>query len=139
MALRRALASGSIQSATYRSAKAFVFVTASSLRAAPRADGSCGRSDGVSIPRKVWNGGGGADTESSVTIATEPNAFSHELRRWRMSRRWSQLELAVRAGTTQRHVSFMEQGRSRPGRDMVLRLAESMELTLRERNELLLA
>ena len=41
----------------------------------------------------------------------------------------------VRAGTTQRHVSFIEQGRSRPGRGMVVRLAESMELTLRERNE----
>jgi len=51
----------------------------------------------------------------------------------------SQLDLALRAGTTQRHVSFVEQGRSRPGRSMVLRLAESMELTLRERNDLLLA
>jgi transcriptional regulator with XRE-family HTH domain len=51
----------------------------------------------------------------------------------------SQLDLALRAGTTQRHVSFVEQGRSQPGRSMVLRLAESMELTLRERNELLLA
>jgi transcriptional regulator with XRE-family HTH domain len=65
--------------------------------------------------------------------------FPTELRRWRSVRRLSQLELAVRAGTTQRHVSFIEQGRSRPGRSMVLRLAESMELTLRERNELLLA
>ena len=51
----------------------------------------------------------------------------------------SQLELALRAGTTQRHVSFIEQGRSRPGRGMVVRLAESLELSLRERNELLLA
>jgi transcriptional regulator with XRE-family HTH domain len=51
----------------------------------------------------------------------------------------SQLDLALRAGTTQRHLSFIEQGRSRPGRDVVLRLAESMELTLRERNQLLLA
>ena len=65
--------------------------------------------------------------------------FPAEMRQWRSTRRLSQLELAVRAGTTQRHVSFIEQGRSRPGRDMVLRLAESMELTLRERNELLLA
>jgi transcriptional regulator with XRE-family HTH domain len=63
--------------------------------------------------------------------------FSSELRRWRTARRMSQLDLAVRAGTTQRHVSFMEQGRSRPGRGMVVRLAESMELTLRGRNELL--
>jgi transcriptional regulator with XRE-family HTH domain len=65
--------------------------------------------------------------------------FSSELRRWRTARRMSQLDLAVRAGTTQRHVSFMEQGRSRPGRGMVVRLAESMELTLRGRNELLLS
>jgi transcriptional regulator with XRE-family HTH domain len=50
----------------------------------------------------------------------------------------SQLELAVRAGTTQRHVSFMESGRSIPGRAMVVRLAESLELPLRDRNELLL-
>jgi transcriptional regulator with XRE-family HTH domain len=65
--------------------------------------------------------------------------FPTELRRWRAARRLSQLELAMRAKTTQRHVSFIEQGRTRPGRGMVVRLAESMELTLRERNELLLA
>jgi transcriptional regulator with XRE-family HTH domain len=65
--------------------------------------------------------------------------FPTELRRWRSVRRLSQLDLAIRAGTTQRHVSFIEQGRSRPGRGMVARLAESMELTLRERNELLVA
>lgn len=65
--------------------------------------------------------------------------FTTELRRWRRVRRLSQLDLALRAGTTQRHVSFIEQGRSRPGREMVVRLAESMELSLREGNELLLA
>ena len=65
--------------------------------------------------------------------------FPTELRRWRTSRRLSQLELAIRADTTQRHLSFIEQGRSRPGRQVVVRLAESLDLTLRERNELLLA
>jgi transcriptional regulator with XRE-family HTH domain len=65
--------------------------------------------------------------------------FASELRRWRGSRRVSQLELANRAGTTQRHLSFMEQGRSRPGRGIVVRLAESLELSLRERNSLLLS
>jgi transcriptional regulator with XRE-family HTH domain len=65
--------------------------------------------------------------------------FPTELRRWRTARRLSQLELAIRADTTQRHVSFIEQGRSRPGRNVVMRLAESLDLTLRERNELLLA
>lgn len=61
-----------------------------------------------------------------------------ELQRWRGLRRLSQLELAARAGTTQRHLSFVESGRSRPGRPMVLRLAESLGLKLRERNALLL-
>jgi transcriptional regulator with XRE-family HTH domain len=65
--------------------------------------------------------------------------FSHALRSVRQRRRLSQLDLALRAGTTQRHLSFMESGRSRPGRSMVVRLSESMELPLRERNELLLA
>jgi transcriptional regulator with XRE-family HTH domain len=65
--------------------------------------------------------------------------FPSELRRWRTARRLSQLELAIQADTTQRHVSFIEQGRSRPGRNVVMRLAESLDLTLRERNELLLA
>ncbi|MFD9740661.1 helix-turn-helix domain-containing protein [Umezawaea sp. NPDC059074] len=51
----------------------------------------------------------------------------------------SQLELAARAGTTQRHVSFIESGRSVPGRSMVIRLAESLEVPIRERNVLLLA
>jgi transcriptional regulator with XRE-family HTH domain len=67
------------------------------------------------------------------------DAFPTELRRWRTSRRLSQLELAVRAGTTQRHLSFIEQGRSRPGRGIVARIGEALELPLRERNELLLA
>lgn len=63
--------------------------------------------------------------------------FGTALKDWRTRRRISQLELALRAGTTQRHVSFMESGRSVPGRGMVLRVAESLELPLRERNGLL--
>ncbi len=65
--------------------------------------------------------------------------FGNALKDWRGRRRLSQLELALRAGTTQRHISFMESGRSTPGRGMVLRVAESLELPLRERNGLLLA
>lgn len=64
--------------------------------------------------------------------------FGHALRRWREQRRISQLELALRAGTTQRHLSFIERGRSLPGRTKVIRLAESLNLPLRERNLLLL-
>ena len=65
--------------------------------------------------------------------------FPTELRRWRTARRMSQLELASRAGTTQRHLSFIEQGRARPGHGIVRRLAQSMDLNPRERNALLLA
>src|SRR3954471_24722681 len=65
--------------------------------------------------------------------------FAVALRGWRRRRRFSQLELALRAGTTQRHVSFIESGRSVPGRAMVVRLAESLEMPLRERHALLLA
>jgi transcriptional regulator with XRE-family HTH domain len=65
--------------------------------------------------------------------------FAQALRQRRNRRRLSQLELAMRAGTTQRHVSFLESGRSEPGRDMVVRLAESLDLPLRERNSLLIA
>lgn len=77
-----------------------------------------------------------ATSQISPSSAHSPT-FGTELRRWRTLRRVSQLELANRAGTTQRHLSFMEQGRSHPGRPIVLRLAESLRLTLRERNALL--
>jgi transcriptional regulator with XRE-family HTH domain len=72
-------------------------------------------------------------------MPTIGNALGGELRRWRDARRISQLELATRAGTTQRHLSFVETGRSLPGRPLVLRLAESLDLSLRERNALLVA
>jgi transcriptional regulator with XRE-family HTH domain len=65
--------------------------------------------------------------------------FGAALRQWRTHRRLSQLDLALSAGTTQRHISFIENGRSVPGRGMVVRLAESLRLPLRERNALLLA
>jgi transcriptional regulator with XRE-family HTH domain len=67
------------------------------------------------------------------------SGLASALREWRVRRRVSQLELAVRAGTTQRHVSFIETGRSTPGRPMIIRLAESLDVPIRERNELLLA
>ncbi|MEV6275414.1 helix-turn-helix transcriptional regulator [Nocardia sp. NPDC051832] len=69
----------------------------------------------------------------------EATGFARQLKHWRMLRRVSQLDLAIRAETSQRYLSFLEQGRSRPGRTMVVRLAESLELSLRERNDLLLA
>lgn len=61
------------------------------------------------------------------------------LREWRLRRRMSQLDLASEAGISARHLSFVETGRSRPSRAMVLRLAENLDVPLRERNPLLLA
>jgi transcriptional regulator with XRE-family HTH domain len=54
--------------------------------------------------------------------------FATALRGWRIHRRVSQLELALSAGTTQRHISFLESGRSQPGRGMALRLAEALQV-----------
>lgn len=61
------------------------------------------------------------------------------LRAWRERRRVSQLELASRADSSARHISFVETGRSRPSEEMVLRLAEQLDVPVRERNSLLLA
>jgi len=61
------------------------------------------------------------------------------LRAWRQRRRRSQLDLALDAEVSQRHVSFVESGRASPSREMLLRLAEQLDVPLRERNALLLA
>jgi transcriptional regulator with XRE-family HTH domain len=61
------------------------------------------------------------------------------LRQWRERRRLSQLDLALQADISTRHLSFVETGRSRPSSDMILRLCEELEVPLRERNRLLLA
>ncbi|MFF3565870.1 helix-turn-helix domain-containing protein [Streptomyces sp. NPDC002574] len=61
------------------------------------------------------------------------------LRGWRERRRISQLELALRADSSARHISFIETGRARPSQAMVLRLAEHLEVPVRERNTLLVA
>ncbi|SDO37200.1 helix-turn-helix domain-containing protein [Actinacidiphila guanduensis] len=61
------------------------------------------------------------------------------MRRWREQRGYSQLALANRADISARHLSFLETGRSRPSRDMVLRLGRHLDLALREQNQLLLA
>ena len=61
------------------------------------------------------------------------------LRAWRERRRVSQLELALRADSSARHISFVETGRSRPSEEMVLRLAEHLDVPVRGRNSLLLA
>ncbi len=60
--------------------------------------------------------------------------FSGLLREWRQKRRLSQLDLALSSGVSQRHVSFLESGRARPSRSMVLQLSETLEVPLRDRN-----
>src|SRR6476659_5571043 len=61
------------------------------------------------------------------------------LRDWRTRRRLSQLDLSSAAGISARHLSFVETGRARPSREMVLHLADRLDVPLRERNALLLA
>jgi transcriptional regulator with XRE-family HTH domain len=61
------------------------------------------------------------------------------LRHWRTTRRLSQLELSLGAGVSSRHLSYVETGRSRPSRDMVVRLADVLDIPLRDRNALLVA
>lgn len=61
------------------------------------------------------------------------------LRRWRKQRGLSQLRLAVGAGISQKHLSFIENGRAAPSRGMVLQLAEHLDVPLRECNAMLLA
>jgi transcriptional regulator with XRE-family HTH domain len=61
------------------------------------------------------------------------------LKEWRVRRRMSQLDLALEAGVSTRHVSFVETGRAKPSAEMVLHLAEQLEVPLRDRDALLLA
>ena len=61
------------------------------------------------------------------------------LRHWRERRHRSQLELAIEAGVSARHISFVETGRARPSADMLLRLSEQLDVPLRDRNQMLLA
>lgn len=74
-----------------------------------------------------------------MTTARMQRPFGELLRQWRERRRLSQLELSLQAEISTRHLSFVETSRSTPSRDMVLHLAERLELTLREQNDLLLA
>ena len=72
-----------------------------------------------------------------IGVQTQP--VGNLLRKWRERRRLSQLDLACEAEISTRHLSFLETGRSAPSREMVLRLAEYLDVPLRERNALLIA
>lgn len=73
------------------------------------------------------------DTTRSIT------GVGDLLREWRQRRRMSQLHLSLEAGISQRHLSFVESGRSAPSREMVLHLSECLAMPLRQRNQMLLA
>jgi transcriptional regulator with XRE-family HTH domain len=74
-----------------------------------------------------------------TTTISRPPTVGTLLRDWRQRRRLSQLDLSNEAAVSARHLSFVETGRSRPSRELVLHLAEHLEVPLRERNALLLA
>jgi transcriptional regulator with XRE-family HTH domain len=74
-------------------------------------------------------GGGGCDLSEVGAL----------IREWRRRRRLTQLDLALDAGISTRHLSFVETGRSKPGRELLLRVLEQLDVPMRERNRLLLA
>jgi transcriptional regulator with XRE-family HTH domain len=80
-----------------------------------------------------------ADYDHLVAAIASRPPVGGMLREWRQRRRLSQFELALQAGVSSRHLSFIETGRSRPSAEMVLHLAEELDVPLRERNDLLLA
>ena len=73
---------------------------------------------------------------STATLG-QVTAFGRYIKQWRRQRGLSQLDLAIRADVSQRHVSFIETGRSRPREDVVHRVAEALEVPIRDRNILL--
>src|SRR5512141_2995741 len=74
-----------------------------------------------------------------MSVVSPPRGVGGLLRDWRHRRRLSQLDLASEAEVSPRHLSFVETGRSKPSRELVLHLAEHLDVPLRERNSLLLA
>jgi len=71
--------------------------------------------------------------------AVEPGGIGPLLRLWRDARHLSQLDLALEAEVSARHISFLESGRAEPSREMVLRLANVLDVPLRDRNLMLMA
>jgi transcriptional regulator with XRE-family HTH domain len=76
---------------------------------------------------------------TATLVRMNDNRVGTLLRDWRQRRRLSQLDLALEAGVSTRHLSFVETGRSKPSAEMLLHLAEQLEVPLRDRNQLLLA
>lgn len=89
--------------------------------------------------------GGGVSsvvTSTDLGAAPRPARAAHVgslLREWRAARRVSQLDLALEAGVSARHLSYVETGKAQPSREMIARLADTLDMPLRERNALLIA
>jgi transcriptional regulator with XRE-family HTH domain len=79
------------------------------------------------------------DTNENRGMTTATLPVGNQLREWRQRRRLSQMELALEADVSTRHVSFVETGRSKPSRDLIARLSERLDIPLRERNLLMVA
>jgi len=102
-------------------------------RAAGSIDGPCAECDDLAGHSRK------ARTVYASAMSSPTRPVGELLRDWRRRRRLSQLALALEVGVSQRHLSWLESGRSRPSRGMLLRLAEQLEIPLRERNTLLVA
>ncbi len=78
---------------------------------------------------------------AAVTVPTErePQTVGELIRFWRTQRRLTQMELAVDANVSTKHLSFVETGRSRPSRQLLVHLAHHLDLPIAERNRLLFA
>ncbi|MEL7070634.1 MAG: helix-turn-helix transcriptional regulator [Cyanobacteria bacterium J06581_3] len=74
-----------------------------------------------------------------MTVSASDDAFGLLLKHWRSQRNFSQLDLSMASDVSQRHISFIESGRSHPSRDMVLRLATVLDIPLRQQNKMLTA
>src|SRR5687767_15444439 len=79
------------------------------------------------------------NTHMNATTRNATRPVGDLLREWRQRRRLSQLDFAVEAEISSKHLSFLETGRARPSREMLLKLTELLEVPLRERNTLLIA
>ena len=79
------------------------------------------------------------EARSPERAPSNGSAFGRLLKDWRGRRGFSQLDLALATHTTQRHLSFIESGRAKPSREMILRLTATMNLPLRQQNALMLA
>jgi transcriptional regulator with XRE-family HTH domain len=79
------------------------------------------------------------DTSAGAAPSGLFHDFAAALRYWRVKRGWSQLRLSGESGISQRHLSFLENGRAQPGREIILKLGLVLDIPLRQRNAMLLA